>query len=402
MNETVFGRIVELLRTDQLVVFVGPDLSQRLTGAPGWPEMAQALAGERGYDGLRSWPAVASRYESALARQDLIDWLVNRLSGKEPGPLYKALAALSVENYVSASYDDLLQQALREHGRSVYSVVERKDLNFLKADRATVVKLFGEVEVSRGRWSDLLLTSTEIRGLPTYRESILKQQVYPLFEGKTVLIIGQDLEADYFQNIYYHSAPQDDRLRRRTYALCSGLEDWQRETWSDSQLTIIEAEPLAFLQRLLEAAGSDMGVTIPARLDAEGEEERTPSEEHGMMTGTGGGQLQPETGQQSVANSDLSVLARILAQIPDFNTVDGRIVILRLSGVADVVEGIDLNGAPRTVASRMVIALNDYGTLESGESALGLLLQYVASQPDLPPSSKSQIDLIVDKYDLVS
>lgn len=240
----------ELLARKEVVIFLGPDLPENLTGVPGWPELAERLA-ERGRFSAADWSTVAARYEQAVGRRDLIEWLDGQISGRTAGPIYPVLAALPVSKYIAATYDELLQTSLKTAGpeRTPNIVVGEADLNFVKAGRPTVIKFLGEV--SPGRLDTLLLTAGDIQNLPRQRAKILAQEVHPAMTGQTLLILGQNVNSELFRTLYYQG--QDNALKRRAYAIWSGLEDWEKTAWNDAGLTIIEADPLEFATALSDS-----------------------------------------------------------------------------------------------------------------------------------------------------
>lgn len=239
-------RLVELLQRKEVVVYLGPDLPQSLTGVPGWPTLAARLSGQSG----QTWPDAAAQFVRRYGKQELVDWLEEQFRGREPGPIHWALAALPVDKFIAATYDDLLQKSIESTAADPNSVVTAEDLNFVRGGRQTVVKLLGEV--SPGRRGSLLLTDNEIRGLTTYRRALLEQEVRPTLTRSNLLILGQDLHTDFFQDLYFGSLPQSGQLRRRAFAVWSGLEDWEKESWKEGNLTVVEADPLELIDRLLQ------------------------------------------------------------------------------------------------------------------------------------------------------
>ncbi|MBC8444748.1 MAG: hypothetical protein H8D77_01345 [Chloroflexi bacterium] len=96
-------------------------------------------------------------------------------------------------------------------------------------------------------------------------------------------------------------------------------------------------------------------------------------------------------------------LQRILSQYPDFVQAQGRVVLMRISGVADVVSGVDLSGVPRTVAGSVLLRLEDYGQLPArpGYHALGALLSYLLGLGDLPVADAKVCAKMIVQYALV-
>jgi hypothetical protein len=96
-------------------------------------------------------------------------------------------------------------------------------------------------------------------------------------------------------------------------------------------------------------------------------------------------------------------LQQILSQHPDFAQAHGRAVMTNMSGVADVVSGIDLSGASRTAAGSVLLQLEEYGELPArpGYHALGALLGYLLSLGDLPVADAKFCAKMIVQYALV-
>lgn len=258
--EHILQQIMGLLRRGQIALFLGPDLPESLSGGPSWSDLADGLAG-RGYPAGNDWPSAATRFAQTSTRRDLIDWLDDQLSDLKPGPFYGELLDLPVTTYLSTTYHNLLQSALEATGRKANIVIEEPDLNFIRPERPTIVKLLGEA--SPGRRDSLSMTNRDLQNLGQYKANILAQEVFPIFTSKSLLIFGQDVNAEFFKDLYYRSLPQNDVLRRRAFAIWPGLESWQKENLGDDRLTVIEADPLEFVRELIRQL--DIGEVLPPK-----------------------------------------------------------------------------------------------------------------------------------------
>jgi hypothetical protein len=237
--------VADLLSRREVAVFVGPDLPSAATGAPGWDELAARLAGRSGLPTGRSWPATAERYVQQSGRRELVDWLDGQLATEAIGPVYRELARLPVDTYISATYDSQLSRALEAHGRPANTIIGEADLNFIRPERPTVVKLLGEL--GPGGRESLLLTTTDLRRFLQTRSAILEQVVRQAFTNQSLLLLGQDPGTDLFRMLYYWALPQDSPLRRRAFAVWAGMEEWDRESWQQDELAVIDTEPMSFL-----------------------------------------------------------------------------------------------------------------------------------------------------------
>jgi hypothetical protein len=252
IDKLILQDLTELLERHELAVYLGPDLPEALGGVPGWPDLAIRLA-ERGGFTASDWPMAAARYDQLSGRRNLIDWLDGQINGRPPGPFYSALAKLPISKYISTTYDELLQSSLQAAGREPNIVIEDGDLTSLKNHRPTVVKLFGEV--SAGRREALLLTSGDLRELTQRRAAILAQEVQPVFTRTSLLILGQDPRAKFFRDIYHQYAEQAGPLKRRSFAVWSGLERWEIDDWKTDEVAVLDIDPIELIDALLNTEG---------------------------------------------------------------------------------------------------------------------------------------------------
>jgi hypothetical protein len=76
---------------------------------------------------------------------------------------------------------------------------------------------------------------------------------------------------------------------------------------------------------------------------------------------------------------------------------------MEMSGVAGVVSGVDLSGAPRTVAGSALLQLEEYGPLPARPDyhALGALLSYLLGLGDLPVADAKFCAKMIVRYSLV-
>jgi hypothetical protein len=115
----------------------------------------------------------------------------------------------------------------------------------------------------------------------------------------------------------------------------------------------------------------------------------------------------PKDSKLSVSNmpsEELNRIKDIIRRHNDFADARGRTQLIIQAGLHKILENFEYVGRPRTVAGELVDALIRYGTLkdEPGSHALGVLLCYVSSLQDLPPTDAEFLKVTINKYCLVS
>jgi hypothetical protein len=245
--------LFHLLAQGRLALFIGTDVPQAATGLPSRADLARLLAGRLGITGPPPpWPEVAAQYEANASRNTLILWLQDQLAPTDhrPGPVYHLLAQLPITTFITTTYDTWLHESLEKAGRRPnLPVVGADSLGFLDPDRPTVVKLFGVYD----RPVSLVLTAADLRRLAQTRSQLLAGLVHPTLGNQSVLILGQDLRDTYFQTFYQTALFQRGTLPPPAYAAWQGLADWEKQTWREQGVRVIETPAMDLLGELLGA-----------------------------------------------------------------------------------------------------------------------------------------------------
>ncbi len=105
----------------------------------------------------------------------------------------------------------------------------------------------------------------------------------------------------------------------------------------------------------------------------------------------------PSTTTTVLEHTDLQQLTSILAANPLFDVPESRKNVLVLSGVSRFIN-LDLTGPAFNVASSLLVKLNEFGEIAPGDTAIGRVMQYICSDPALPPAHKNTITSILAKY----
>jgi len=155
-------KLIEHLNRGDCVLFVGDALALR--GVSQSARLAAAMVDECGAhcpfcaeNGACARPhactvpltRAAQLYESCNNRQYLEELVVRHVEERYPPrpvqPVYHALAELPVRVIVTTAYDDRLEAALAEAGRSYLRVVKDTDAPFDDPHRVQLVRLHGTV-----------------------------------------------------------------------------------------------------------------------------------------------------------------------------------------------------------------------------------------------------------------
>jgi hypothetical protein len=215
--------LVEHFSRGDGAVFVGAGLSIG-AGLPGWADLICPLAKAVGV----RWPAneadlstdhllsTAQHYENQRGRHALIQHLRDALdvASVEPTPVHRFLASLPVRVLFTTNYDDLIQRALREAGRSCNVVVSEPELAFWSTERVQVVKLCGDLT----RPESIVVTQRDFNTYFATRPR-LAERLRTTLESRTPLFLGYSLRDPFFNQIWDHIGLDFGSLRRWGYAV---------------------------------------------------------------------------------------------------------------------------------------------------------------------------------------
>lgn len=236
-----------------LLVVAGGDFGQSLTGVAGRQDLSDAIAAALDFEKGRPLPQVALEAGLAIFLDELNEVMAR--AAREPQLIHSILAGLVIENrldmIVSLAYDNLLDKAFEEAGHPAHLVVDNANLRSRAFERPLLIQLYGEWRQPRS----LVITEQDInqllRGqLPDKRDIV--DLLRTAFRQKAVLFVGYDLR-DTAVNALLDELT-GDRFTQPAFAVWSGLTAAQTRAWLASRnLTVIDANPIVFLQTLLDA-----------------------------------------------------------------------------------------------------------------------------------------------------
>lgn len=236
-----------------LLVVAGGDFDRSLTGVASRQELSDALADAFYLENGRPLPAVVLEVGLAVFLDELNDSMAR--AAREPQLIHSILAGLVIENrldtIVSLAYDNLLDKAFEEAGHPAHLVVDNANLRSRARERPLLVQLYGEWRQPRS----LVATEQDInqllRGqLPDKRDIV--DLLRAAFRQKAVLFVGYDLHDTAVNALLDELA--GDRFSQPAFAIGPGLPAAQTRAWLvNRNLTVIDTDPVAFLQALLDA-----------------------------------------------------------------------------------------------------------------------------------------------------
>jgi formylglycine-generating enzyme required for sulfatase activity len=190
----------------------------------------------------------AQLYEGLHNRHALVDFVIRHVDNDSPpGPVHQALAKLPVRVIVTTAYNDQLEEALRLAGRSYRSVVRDTHVPFDDPEHVQLIRLHGTISQP----DSLVLTEDDAADLfarlPTVT-TILQGH----FASKTLLFVGYQLSDPHFLALYRQVTGPIARYQRLAYAVQWPPDSLAVIRWR-GKVTLIEAEPLMFLEELRQS-----------------------------------------------------------------------------------------------------------------------------------------------------
>jgi hypothetical protein len=250
------------LKRERLVLFVGPDLPQEVTGAPDRQTLANRLAEEKGLpphlargQGTGGWSlsAVAQQVMANGNRFEFTQFLKRQLTGVQPGPFYRALAgfvqtAFSHGTVITTAYHRLLEAALEGAGMYNLQVVTQDHLlPFLEPNAPVLFKLYGDIQQA-----DLIVTEQDqhalIRGRAHDRQDMV-DEVSRLFKRNSVLFLGVDLNDPVILALFDDVA--GGKFQVPAFAVWQGMAEAERNAFASNRgVKVLEVDEIGFLNAL--------------------------------------------------------------------------------------------------------------------------------------------------------
>jgi hypothetical protein len=243
-------QLVEALKNRTLILFVGTDLPETITGLPSRAELARGLAERHRLDVSPSLAQVAQRVSRAGNRFDFTDYLRRELdtAGIPIPSFYRNLAAFAqahdVPAIITTAYHNQLEHALRETSVPFDRIVRGSDVAFARPNRLALIKLYGDVQMP----DTLVVTEDDHFGLERNRdkENVL-DEVRGLLKKQTVLFLGYNLADPDFNLLWREVLDRMGRFVRTAHAVWPNLPEEEQRVWRDRSIRVLESDPWGLL-----------------------------------------------------------------------------------------------------------------------------------------------------------
>ena len=254
-----FSELTDTLQHHSLALFLGADLPRDVTGLPSRADLAREMAWHHQLDESLSLAEVAQRVSQAGNRFEFTDFIRNALdtTGKSPSVFHQGVVALvkahGISTIITTAYDNLLEVAFQQVGVGINRVVRGSDLSFIRPDRPTLIKLYGDAQQPE----TLVVTDRDHSQLLRDRdkEDVI-DAVRHTFKRNTILIYGYNLSDPDFKFLFDQIA--ESQFARLAYAVWPGLPEADKQMWRDRGIVILEEDPLNVLRSgEIEASRSD-------------------------------------------------------------------------------------------------------------------------------------------------
>lgn len=244
----------EALAQGTLVLFIGSDLPQTVTGLPSRADLARKLAAEYHLADILSLAEVTQRVMQAKNRWAFTDFLRTELEtfSKSPTTFHQQVVTLvnqkQIETIITTAYDDLLETAFKEAKVRFNRVVSEEDVKLITPHRPTLFKFYGDTQQP----DSLVVTDQDHTDLlhDTTKQGLLGE-VRRAFNRYTVLFLGYNLADPDFRFIF--DAFAQSQFSIPAYAVWPNLPEADITMWRDRNVIISEGDLLgALLGTLVE------------------------------------------------------------------------------------------------------------------------------------------------------
>jgi hypothetical protein len=279
MNSVSHSPLLDEAQRGTVALFVGSDLPFDVTGVPSRADLARQMARRYQLDESLSLAEVAQRVSQAGNRFAFTDFIRNALdtAGKSPRVFQQRLATAvkshGISTVITTAYDDLLETAFQQAGISINRVVRGSDVSFIRPDRPTLIKLYGDAQQP----DTLVVTDRDHSQLLRDRdkEDVL-DEVRRAFKRSTLLFYGYNLSDPDFKFLFDQIA--ESRFARLAYAVWPGLPEADVRLWRDRGIVILEEDPLGAASAAPDAVKPEPSAVEPS-VEQQSQAERAQAEE---------------------------------------------------------------------------------------------------------------------------
>ncbi len=247
-------QLLSNIKKGDCVLFLGADLPLGYEGAPlSRPELAATLAEKYGLPPNQPWPETAQTYLGQFNgdRNSLIRFVAEHCNGPQvkAGALHEAIAQVGFRAIVTAWYDEVLEESLKQAGYRINRVVRDTQLPYVQEGEreVIVVKLYG------------CLSDPESLVLDTWDHEELMDRLSRKLELVTAfcslrppLFVGFDLLDRTPMRLYVRASTNLAKHMRRAYAVWPRLLDTAQAAWRDKNVEFSQADATAFLTALAD------------------------------------------------------------------------------------------------------------------------------------------------------
>jgi hypothetical protein len=236
MNTTTRPELENAMKSYTLALFLGVDLSRAVTGLPSRADLARDMARRYHLDESLTLAEVAQRVSQA---------------GKSPQAFQQGIVTFvkehGINTIITTAYDNLLEVAFQQAGFGLNRVVRGSDASFIKPDRPTLIKLYGDAQQPEA----LVVTDRDHSQLLRDRD---KEDVIDAarhaFKRNTILFYGYNLsDPDFkFHEQHPYVLQVGDQEYRVDYlpaesntGMFGGNSNWRGPVWMPVNVMIIRA-----------------------------------------------------------------------------------------------------------------------------------------------------------------
>lgn len=257
MDPAILNHLLDEARRRRLTLFIGQDLPQSVTGLPNSQQLADGLVRIFQLQGMSPEEGLSNVIQ-AIGRpryQPIIQRLRDQLNSAHlsPAPFDLMVARLPITQFLTTRMDTLLNRAFELVERPAHAVVTDFDVGFATGDRATLVKIYGEVTQP----ASLVLSQDDLFDLP-HRKRQIHLLVERAMSSSTVLFLGVDLSSPDFLNLWRGMLRSLGQFAPMAYATQPHARENERQMWLERNITLVEESGLEVVQALsqsLEAMG---------------------------------------------------------------------------------------------------------------------------------------------------
>ena len=250
MQKSTFENIINLIRKEEVVLFVGAGCSIA-SGAPSVDSLTKLII-DKLDSSFNSDATDIQKASAALILQNgnrevLNEILIDSFSNLLPSDFHKALSIIPfIHDIITTNYDTLIEDAIGDKGQVF---VINDDCTSYSPDSRHIFKIHGDIS----HLNEVVISEDDYRRVVgEHSQKLVWNQVYGLFSTKHIVFIGYSLSDPNFLNLVDDIISKVSKPVKQMYLIAPSLKELTKRRLEAMQIAYIPGDSDSFVNDTLE------------------------------------------------------------------------------------------------------------------------------------------------------